>query len=84
MTYAMLDTQSDTPFILDSISDELGVHGSDTKLTLSTMVSKNQVIAKKRFEGLMVRGFDSYRKTDLPTLFSRTMIPANRNHIPTP
>ncbi|KAJ8039600.1 hypothetical protein HOLleu_17373 [Holothuria leucospilota] len=84
MTYAMLDTQSDTTFILDSISDELDVYGSDTKLILSTMVSKNQVIDTKRFEGLMVRGIDSSLKIELPPAFSRTMIPANRNHIPTP
>ncbi|KAJ8017937.1 hypothetical protein HOLleu_44344 [Holothuria leucospilota] len=84
LTYALLDTQSDTTFVLDEVSEELGLVGTETKLLLSTMVSKNQTIDTKRFQGLTIRGFNSQMKIQLPVTFSRAMIPANRSHIPTP
>ena len=84
LIYAMLDTQSDTTFILDRTSDELNIEGSDSMLLLSTMASKNKRISCKRFEGLMVRGFDNSQKIPLPITFSRNMIPSNRAHIPNP
>lgn len=84
LTYALLDTQSDTTFVLDSVCEGLGLTGSETKLLLSTMVSRNQSIDTKRFEGLVIRGFDNSIKIQLPVTFSRNMIPANRSHVPTP
>ena len=84
LVYALLDTQSDTTFILDDTREALGLDGPDTKLLLSTMLSKNQAVDSKRISGLMVRGHNSDSKIQLPTAFTREIMPANRSHIPTP
>ena len=82
LTYAMIDTQSDTSFISESTADDLGVKGKETKLLLSTMTSSNKMVNCKRFSDLRVRGVRSNEFLTLPVLFSRESIPANRSHIP--
>ena len=84
LTYALLDTQSDTSFILDDTKDALGLQGTKTQLLLSTMSVKNQVINTTCFTGVRVRGYDSAELIPLPTVLSRNIIPVNRTHIPTP
>ena len=84
LIYALLDTQSDTTFVLDKTSDSLGIKGSKTKLLLSTMSNKNQLIDTSRVKGLQVRGYDSSLTIPLPTAFTRSGIPVNRSHIPSP
>ena len=84
LTYAMLDTQSDTSFILESTLENLGVEGSETRLSLSTMLANNKVINSQRVNGLQVRGYNCDEVITLPSVFSRHIIPANRDHIPTP
>ena len=84
LIYALLDTQSDTTFILKKTYDALGVDSPNTKLFLSTMLSKNQAIESQKIAGLMVRGYDSDKKIPLPVAFTREIMPANRSHIPTP
>ena len=59
LVYALLDTQSDTSFILDSTCHALAVEGVRSELLLSTMSAKNQVIETSRIDGLRVRGHDS-------------------------
>ena len=83
LVYAILDTQSDVSFILDSTQDALGVQGIPTKLHLSTMSANNQLIECARLDGLRVRGHDSTEYISLPPVFSRSIIPVNRDHIPT-
>ncbi|CAC5418068.1 unnamed protein product [Mytilus coruscus] len=41
---ALLDTQSDTTFILDNTRQTLGLSGADVKLSLSTMHSQNSIV----------------------------------------
>ena len=84
LVYALLDTQSDTTFVLESTCETLGTTGSNTRLWLSTMSAKNQRIDTKLYEGLMVRGFNDSVRIPLPATYSRDIIPANRSHIPTP
>ena len=84
LTYAMLDTQSDTSFILESTLENLGVEGSETRLSLSTMLAKNKIINSQRVNGLQVRGYNCDEVITLPSVYSRHIIPANRDHIPTP
>ena len=84
LVYALLDTQSDTSFILDSTCHALAVEGVRSELLLSTMSAKNQVIETSRIDGLRVRGHDSQDLISLETVYSRNLIPANRSHIPTP
>ena len=84
MVYALLDTQSDTTFILEDTCDSLCVKGHSTKLWLSTMLAEDQLIESRRVEGLVVRGHDSSLKVPLPATYTRNIVPANRAHIPTP
>jgi hypothetical protein len=41
LVYALLDTQSDTTFVLEETSKALGVTGQSVKLMLSTMYTEN-------------------------------------------
>lgn len=84
MVYALLDTQSDTTFILSDTYHKLGVSGTDVKLSLSTMFAENQIVDSCKVKGLVVRGYGSSLRIPLPTVFTRDIMPANRSHIPTP
>ncbi|XP_052071218.1 uncharacterized protein LOC127709652 [Mytilus californianus] len=83
LVYALLDTQSDTTFVLDETRRALGLSGTDVKLSLSTMHAENHIVDSRKIKGLMVRGFDSEVKIPLPNVFTRDIMPANRSHIPT-
>ncbi|XP_038069094.1 uncharacterized protein LOC119738319 [Patiria miniata] len=83
LIYALLDTQSDTTFILDSTCKAIGAEGPKVQLLLSTMYSKNERVDSKKIEGLQVRGHDSEVGISLPATFTRDVMPANRSHIPT-
>lgn len=83
LVYALLDTQSDTTFILSDTYRKLGLSGTDVKLSLSTMFAENQIVDSCKVKGLIVRGFDSSVRIPLPTVFTRDVMPANRSHIPT-
>ncbi|XP_022102427.1 uncharacterized protein LOC110985605 [Acanthaster planci] len=83
LVYALLDTQSDTTFILDDTCDALGLDGPKVQLLLSTMFSSNQRVESRKIRGLQVRGYDSNLRITLPTAYTRGIMPANRTHIPT-
>ncbi|XP_062609374.1 uncharacterized protein LOC134271140 [Saccostrea cucullata] len=84
LVYALLDTQSDTTFILEKTSSALGLTGKPVKLMLSTMYAENKAIDSCKIGGLVVRGFNSEHRIALPETYSRAIMPANRSHIPTP
>ena len=83
LIYALLDTQSDTTFILKESCSELGLTGIDVNLSLSTMYAENRVVDSQKVNGLLVRGFDSPLGISLPDAYTRNIMP-NRSHIPTP
>ncbi len=84
LTYALLDTQSDTSFILSDLCEELGVPGVDVQLTISTMSSENLRVPSTKVSGLQVRANNGGNKLSLPALYTRAVMPVNRSHIPTP
>ena len=83
LTYALLDTQSDTSFVTDDVAQCLGVEGVDTTLCLSTMTSENMHIQCKKIKGLSVRGYNCDTVIQLPPVFTRDQIPASDDNIPT-
>ncbi|CAG2214433.1 unnamed protein product [Mytilus edulis] len=83
LVYDLLDTQSDTTFVLDETRRALGLCGTDVKLSLSTMHAENHIVDSRKIKGLVVRGFDSEVRIPLPQVFTRDIMPANRSHIPT-
>ncbi|XP_060575232.1 uncharacterized protein LOC132732747 [Ruditapes philippinarum] len=84
LVYALLDTQSDTTFILDDTCQELGIDGVETKLLLSTMHAENRTVTTRRIKNLVVRAFDSDLRLEIPNAYTRNIMPANRSHIPSP
>lgn len=84
LVYALLDTQSDTTFLLEETSKALHTKNDQVQLRLSTMASQNTIAPCQRVTGLQVRRFYSDKVIPLPVTYTRDFIPANRDHIPTP
>ncbi len=83
LVYALLDTQSDTTFILKDTAETLDTKMEPVKLKISTITSKTKVVSSHKLNGLQVRGIKSEVNIQLPTTYTRDYIPANRSHIPT-
>ena len=81
LVYAMLDTQSDASFITEKTCNSLQVGGPTTDLVLSTMSSDRNVVQVKKISNLVVRGYNSNKKLDLPTLYTTSEVPGNESHI---
>ncbi|KAE8291618.1 hypothetical protein D5F01_LYC08974 [Larimichthys crocea] len=84
LVYALLDSQSDSTFILRERAEALDTQMQPVQLKLSTLASKQTVIPSHKVIGLQVRGFYSSKKILLPVAYSREFIPASLSHIPTP
>ena len=82
LVYALLDSQSDTSFILDKTLDSFSIPSEHTILNLSTMHGSQSVPTRKSY-GFQVKGFNCDNSITLPPLFSRPQIPSNYAHIPT-
>lgn len=83
LTYAMLDTQSDSTFVLEDVLDKLNVDVQPVKLKLSTMTALNTIIASKNAHGLQVRGLNSEDYIQLQQAYTRDFIPVDKSYIPT-
>ena len=84
LIYAILDTQSDTSFILHETCRAMGLVETPVKLKLSTIHAENGIIDSSKVRGLMVRGFNNQNRIMLPGTYTRNIMPANQAHIPTP
>ncbi|XP_065097354.2 uncharacterized protein [Paramisgurnus dabryanus] len=83
LVYALLDTQSDTTFIDQEVSDGLNADKYPVKLKLTTMSGRDTVLTSEGVSGLRVRGYSSAVQVDLPVTYTKDCIPVNRSHIPT-
>ena len=82
--YALLDNASGGTFVNESAAKALGVEGSSTDLTLTTIHGTHSVTSKA-IEGLVVANAkDEGAKLELPRTFTRNIIPADRSEIPRP
>ena len=79
LVYALLDDQSDTTFIADTILNHLGVSGPEKNLLLSTMHATDELIKSRKIGGLIVQDFKRQVTLQLPKAFSRKTIPAKRS-----
>ncbi|XP_020556659.2 uncharacterized protein LOC110014220 [Oryzias latipes] len=84
LTYALLDSQSDSSFILDEVVAGLDVNSERVKLKLSTMSSRATIVPCERIQGLQIRGLSCSKRITVPVVYTREFIPANHKHIPTP
>ncbi|CAB4036417.1 Hypothetical predicted protein, partial [Paramuricea clavata] len=81
MTYAVLDDQSDTCFVTDSVCDQLEIEGPETVIELGTMHVVEDIRTQK-IRGLIVSSEDKSVDVPLPKAYSRGNIPARRDQIP--
>lgn len=83
LVYALLDSQSDTTFVLSEVAKLLETNQESVKLELSTMSSQTTVVQSNRLQDLQVRGLNSSKGISLSPTYTREFIPANKAHIPT-
>ena len=83
LVYALLDTQSDTMFVSQEISDFLHWKSEPVRLKQTTMTSRDTIVHCQRVMGLSVRGHSSAMRISLPSAYTRHYIPVDRSHIPT-
>ena len=83
LVYAILDTQSNTTFVNETICEDLHPHSEPVKLRLTTITETESDIMSKRISGLQVRGYTSNIVIDIPFAYTRELIPADTTHIPT-
>lgn len=83
LVYALLDTQSDTTFILDQTCESLQCPMEPASLKLMTMTSQQNVKCN-RVSDLSVRSLKHGQKIKLPMSYTRQYIPIDKSHIPTP
>lgn len=83
LTYAILDTQSDSTFVLEDVLEKLDVNVQPVKLKLSTMTAIDTIISSKSVYGLQVRGLHSETCIPLQQAYSRDFIPVDKSYVPT-
>ena len=83
LIYALLDTQSDTPFISEDTMKELKSNMlKPEELQLTTMCSTKKITCN-RYNSMRVRGFNSSTYVTLPVMYGRKEIPGDYTHIGT-
>ncbi len=82
LTYALLDTQSDSTFILEDLLDDLNAITQPVQLRLSTMTAVDTITASKRVHGLQVRGLQTANSIRLQQAYTRDFIPVDKSYIP--
>lgn len=83
LTYALLDTQSDSSFILEDLLDDLNAITQPVQLRLSTMTAVDTITASKRVRGLQIRGLQAANSIQLHQAYTRDFIPVDKSYIPT-
>ena len=81
--YALLDEQSDSSFIKESILNQLGVSGPTVSLNIHT-ISGKQITDSIKIQGLKVKGYNERMEIQINAAYSTKDISARRNQIPRP
>lgn len=83
LTYALLDTQSDSTFVLEDLARELNVATQPLQLKLSTMNAVDTVIPSQSVVDLQVRNFHNDNHILLWQAYTRDFIPVDKSCVPT-
>ena len=81
LTYALLDPQSDTSYVLDGVTESLGASGVPVTLEINT-ITGTSTTSSVVIHDLVIASYDNSTVIDLPPCFSRSTIPTERNLIP--
>jgi hypothetical protein len=82
LTYALLDTQIDSSFILEDLAHSLQAESHAVKLRLLTMISSSTVECSA-IPNLLVRGMSLPTQSKVKRCYTHAVIPADKTHIPT-
>ena len=83
LTYALLDDQSNAVLVKESVFERLGIEASPTNIKVSTVLSKDQLIASYRVRDLEVSDYHHQNSIRLSTAYTRDDLPADDSDIPT-
>ncbi|XP_028418048.1 uncharacterized protein LOC114544531 [Dendronephthya gigantea] len=79
-TYAFLDSGSNTTFCTEKLLEELEIHGTKTKLSLTTMQAEN-VPEQCTMVSLEILDLAGNSEINLPTVYSRPNLPIPKDAI---
>ncbi|XP_028417945.1 uncharacterized protein LOC114542641 [Dendronephthya gigantea] len=79
-TYAFLDSGSNTTFCTEKLLEELEIHGTKTKLSLTTMQAEN-VPEHSTMVSLEILDLAGNSEINLPTVYSRPNLPIPKDAI---
>ena len=83
ITYAFLDSSSNSSFCTESLMKQLRISGQQVKISLSTLEKKNSIANSFLVRYLLVFDLDENEWVSLLTLHTRLEIPVCSNDIPT-
>lgn len=83
ITYAFLDSGSNSSFCTESLMKQLRISGQQVKISLSTLEKKNSIANNFLVGYLLVFDLDENEWVSLLTLYTRPEIPVCSNDIPT-
>jgi hypothetical protein len=81
-TYAFLDTGSSATFISEGLRKQLRITGRKTKLNLSTMGAKDQMVGSEVISGLEVYDLNEDNGISLPNVYTQPELPVTQDEIP--
>ena len=81
LTYALLDTQSDSSFISEDVVQSLAVKGQPVKLKLSTMISSSTVECNA-VSNILVKGMNLSKQIKIERCYTQDVIAVDRSHVP--
>ena len=70
LCYCIIDDQSNTCFMSETLLEQLNVPGQETNLTLSTIYKSKSVINCKKVSDLEIISFDKKSSVKLPPVFN--------------
>lgn len=82
LTYANLDSGSDSCYITNEIANQLTCDKKPIKLPMSTMTHKNFHLDTVATDDLIIKGYNCHKNVRLPMVYATEQIPAKYESIP--
>ena len=83
ITYAFLDSGSSSTFRTESLMRQLGINGTRTQISLTTLKNKDSLIDSFVVKDLVISDLDENVFIELSALCMRPEIPISKEDIPT-
>ena len=83
ITYAFLDSGSSSTFCTEALMKQLGICGTRTKISLTTLEKKDSLMDSFVVKDLVISDLDENVLIELPALYTRPEIPVSKDDVPT-